>query len=84
MTLFVTGLMNDMDDTDLKEMFELYGDVKSAKVAIDKNTQKSRGFGFVDMPDDTEAITVIGLLNGKKLGKKIMTVQKSETQSHSR
>ncbi|MFY7965101.1 MAG: RNA recognition motif domain-containing protein [Chitinophagaceae bacterium] len=84
MTLFVTGLMNDMDDTDLREMFELYGDVKSAKVVMDRNTGKSRGFGFVDMPNDADAITVIGLLNGKKLGGKLMSVQKSDTPTHSR
>jgi RNA recognition motif-containing protein len=84
MTLFVTGLMKDMDDTDLKEMFELYGDVKSAKVAMDKATGKSRGFGFVDMPNDADAVAVIGLLNGKKMGGKLMSVQKSETPTHSR
>jgi RNA recognition motif-containing protein len=84
MTLFITGLMKDMDDTDLKEMFELYGDVKSARVAMDKTTGKSRGFGFVDMPNDADAVTVIGLLNGKKMAGKLLSVQKSDTPTHSR
>jgi len=81
MLLFVTGLMSDMDDVDLKEMFELYGEVKSARVIFDKFTQKSRGFGFVDMAVDTEAEEVITLLNGAMLGRKKMSVQKAEQQS---
>ncbi|MBA4196273.1 MAG: RNA-binding protein [Chitinophaga sp.] len=81
MLLFVTGLMSDMDDVDLKEMFELYGEVKSARVIYDKFTQKSRGFGFVDMSVDTEAEEVITLLNGAMLGRKKMSVQKAEQQS---
>ncbi|MBS1627739.1 MAG: RNA-binding protein [Bacteroidetes bacterium] len=81
MLLFVTGLMNDMDEVDLKEMFELYGEVKSAKVIYDKFTQKSRGFGFVEMPVDIEAEETITLLNGVTLGRKKLTVQKAEQQS---
>ncbi len=84
MTLFVTGLMDDMDDVDLREMFELYGDVKSAKVAFDKVTKKSRCFGFVDMPNDVDANTTINLLNGVSLGRKKMSVQQSETQTIAR
>ncbi len=55
MKLFVAGLPGDFDDVDLKEMFELYGTVNSAKVVTDRETGRSKGFGFVDMPDDTEA-----------------------------
>jgi len=84
MNLFVTGLMDDMDDVDLKEMFELYGEVKSAKVAVDKFTKKSRCFGFVDMPNDADANTTINLLNGVTLGRKKMSVQQSETQTNAR
>jgi RNA recognition motif-containing protein len=84
MNLFVTGLLNDMDDVDLKEMFELYGEVKSAKVIFDKFTNKTRGFGFVDMPNDEEAKATINLLNGVKLGRKQMSVQMAEPQTNSR
>jgi hypothetical protein len=77
MTLFVTGLPYDMDDTDLKEMFELYGEVKSAKIALDKETRKSRGFGFVEMPNREEGLETINLLNGVGLGRKQMSVQES-------
>ena len=44
MKLFVAALPYDFDDVDLKEMFELYGEVNSAKVVLDKETGKSRGF----------------------------------------
>ena len=84
MKLFVTGLMDDMDDIDLKEMFELYGEIKSAKVVYDKITQKSRCFGFVEMADDVEAVATIRLLNGVKMGRKTMSVQEAEAQTNSR
>ncbi len=78
MVLFVTGLTPDMDDIDLKEMFELYGEVASARVVLDKMTKKSRGFGFVEMPNREEALEAINLLDGVGLGRKQLTVQESE------
>jgi RNA recognition motif-containing protein len=76
MKIFVGGLPGDIDETDLKEMFELYGDVRSAIVIKDRQTGKSKGFGFVEMPNDTEAKETIELLNGvKMLGKKIAVTQ---------
>ena len=82
MKLFVAGLPNDFDDTDLKEMFELYGEVRSAKLIIDRATGKSKGFGFVDMTNKTEAMETIEALNGAGLsgGKKI-TVKEAEEQN---
>lgn len=80
MTLFVTGLTYDMDDVDLKEMFELYGEVSSAKVILDKETRKSRGFGFVDMPDSNEAREAINVLDGVGLGRKKMSVKEAEAR----
>ncbi|NIM34755.1 MAG: RNA-binding protein [Hydrotalea flava] len=76
MKLFIGGLPGDIDEIDLKEMFELYGDVRSAIVIKDKQTGKSKGFGFVEMPNDAEAKETIELLNGvKMLGKKIAVTQ---------
>jgi len=78
MKLFVAGLAGDFDQTDLKEMFELYGEVKYAQVIIDRTTRKSKGFGFVEMLNNEDAKEAIRLLNGvKMLGKKIV-VQKSD------
>src|SRR3954463_8473386 len=81
MKLFVAGLPNDFDDTDLKEMFELYGEVTSARIIVDRATGKSKGFGFVDMLNKTEALETIEALDGAGLrkGKKI-TVKQAEEQ----
>lgn len=78
MNLFVTGLSKDFDDVDLKEMFELYGEVASAKVVIDRETKKSRGFGFVEMPDSLEAKEAINTLHGAGLRGKKLSVQEAE------
>ena len=79
MKLFVAGLPYDFDDIDLKEMFELYGEVFSAKVARDRETKKSRGFGFLDMPNDGEAREAIQTLDGAEIGRgKKLSVKKAE------
>ncbi|HLK30161.1 MAG TPA: hypothetical protein VKT28_16385 [Puia sp.] len=81
MKLFVAGLPYDFDDVDLKEMFELYGEVASAKVALDRETRKSRGFGFLDMPRDAEAKEAILALNGAQLSRgKQLSVKQAEDQ----
>ena len=64
MNIFVAGLPYDLDDAELEEIFEKFGKVNSAKVAMDKETGKSRGFGFVEMPDETAAQKAIKELNG--------------------
>ncbi|MBM3431997.1 MAG: hypothetical protein FJX92_03195 [Bacteroidetes bacterium] len=52
MKLFVAGLPYDMGDAELTEFFDKFGTVSSAKVTMDKETGKSRGFAFVEMPND--------------------------------
>jgi RNA recognition motif-containing protein len=84
MKLFIGGLPGDIDETVLREMFELYGDVRSAIVVKDKQTGKSKGFGFVEMPNEHEAKETIELLNGvKMLGKKISVTQAEENNRNS-
>jgi RNA recognition motif-containing protein len=78
MNIFVAGLPYDMDDAELREFFEKFGKVNSAKVAMDKETGKSRGFGFVEMPEDTEGKEAIEGLNGISLGKKPLVVKQAE------
>lgn len=78
MKLFVTGLPSNFDEVDLKEMFELYGDVSSAKVIIDFKTKKSKGYGFAEMPNETEAQGLIAILNGKKISGKKLQISKAE------
>lgn len=78
MNLFVAGLPYDLDDAELEEIFEKFGTVTSAKVAIDKETGKSRGFGFVEMPVESEAKEAIDGLNDISLGKKPLVVKAAE------
>ncbi len=78
MKLFVAGLPNDFDDVDLKEMFELYGTVTSSKLVTDRATGRSKGFGFVEMPDKMEAMETIQILHDAKIKGKKLSVQKAE------
>jgi RNA recognition motif-containing protein len=84
MNLFVAGLPYDLDDAELMEIFEKLGTVTSAKVAIDKETGKSRGFGFVEMPIEAEAKDAIEHLNDISLGKKPLVVKAAEERSNTR
>ena len=81
MNLFVAGLPYDLDDAELMEIFEKFGAVTSAKVAMDKETGKSRGFAFVEMPNEAEAKDAIENLNDISLGKKPLVVKQAEERS---
>jgi RNA recognition motif-containing protein len=78
MKLFVAGLPYDLFDDELEEIFEKFGTIASAKVAMDKDTGKSKGFGFVDMPNDEEAREAIEHLNDISLGKKPLVVKPAD------
>ena len=78
MKIFVAGLPYDLDDAELEEIFEKYGKVVSAKVAMDRETGKSKGFGFVEMSNDEEGNEAIESLNNISLGKKPLVVKKAE------
>jgi len=79
MKIFVAGMPNDMDDAELEEFFEKFGKVLSAKVAMDRATGKSRGFGFVEMLNDDEANEAIESLNELPLGRnKVLVVKKAD------
>ena len=78
MNLFVAGLPYDLDDAELLEIFEKFGKVNSAKVAMDRETGKSRGFGFVEMDNATEANEAIENLKDISLGKKPLVVKAAE------
>jgi cold-inducible RNA-binding protein len=78
MKIFVAGLPYDLDDAELEEIFEKFGTVTSAKVAIDRETGKSKGFGFVDMLVTSEAQDAIESLNDISLGKKPLIVKAAD------
>ncbi len=78
MKLFVAGLPYDMDDAELMEIFEKFGATTSAKVAIDRETGKSRGFAFVEMTKDEEALEAIEHLKDIAFGKKQLVVKQAD------
>jgi RNA recognition motif-containing protein len=83
MKLFVAGLPYDLDDAELEEIFEKFGTIASAKVSMDRETGKSRGFGFVEMPNDEEAREAIEHLNDISLGKKPLVVKEADERGGS-
>jgi RNA recognition motif-containing protein len=75
--LYVGNLSYDTSDTKLQEMFEEYGAVQSAQVIMDRETGRSKGFGFVEMSSDQEAQAAINGLNGKEAGGRSLTVNEA-------
>ena len=77
MNIYVGNLSPDVKDETLREAFESFGEVTSAKVIRDKYTGQSRGFGFVEMTTQSQAETAIKSLNGKELQGKQISVSEA-------
>ncbi|MBI2423441.1 MAG: RNA-binding protein [Candidatus Hydrogenedentes bacterium] len=77
MNIFVGNLSYQCTDDDLKNAFEAYGAVDSAKIVVDRETGRSRGFGFVEMPENNEGKAAIEGLNGKELAGRAITVNEA-------
>jgi len=82
MNIYVGNLSYDATDENLRQAFESFGEVTSAKVIKDKYTGQSRGFGFVEMPAQSQAQTAIKSLNGKELLGKQMSVNEARPRSN--
>ena len=76
--LFVGSLPWAVNDEALKEAFTAYGNVVSAKVVTDRQTGRSRGFGFVEMESDSEASAAIEALNGSDLSGRNIVVNEAK------
>jgi RNA recognition motif-containing protein len=74
MNIYVSNLSFNVQDEDLKEFFAEYGEVTSAKIIMDKFTNKSRGFGFVEMSDDEAGQKAIKELDGAHVEGRAITV----------
>ncbi|MFW5893846.1 MAG: RNA recognition motif domain-containing protein [Verrucomicrobiota bacterium] len=72
--LYVGNLPYSIDSSQLESMFEAYGTVNSAQVINDRDTGRSKGFGFVEMANDQEADAAIEELNGKEVEGRALTV----------
>ena len=66
MNIYISGLSYGTNDADLTNLFAEFGEVSSAKVIFDRETGRSRGFAFVEMPNDTEGQKAIDELNGDR------------------
>ena len=76
MNIYVSNLGFDIQDDDLKNLFTAYGEVTSSKIINDRETGRSRGFGFVEMPDDHAASNAIEQLNGASVkGRPVSVVE---------
>lgn len=74
MNIFIGNLSWAINDADLRDLFEEYGEVKSAKVIMDRETGKSRGFGFVELADEEQAKRALAELNGATYDNKVISV----------
>lgn len=84
MNIYVGNLSFDCLDDDLRTAFGAHGTVDSARVISDKYTGKSRGFGFVEMPNDSEAQAAITALNGTELKGREIKVNEARPKTQSR
>ncbi len=83
MNIYVANLSYKIQSEDLKEIFQEYGTVDSAKVITDHETGKSRGFAFVEMPNDAEGEEAINQLNKAELDGKVLTVNVAKPKAPS-
>ena len=75
--LYVGGLSYDTAEDGLKEFFSQAGTVESASIIIDRMSNRSKGFGFVEMSSDEEAVKAIKMFNGKELDGRSLTVNEA-------
>ncbi len=81
MNIFIGSLPFSIKESDLREVFEEYGAVESAKVITDKFTGRSKGFGFVEMPNEEEAKRAIEELNGAEVDNRTIVVNEARERS---
>ncbi len=77
MNIYVGNLSWNLKDQDLADLFTPYGEVASGKIVLDKFTQRSKGFGFVEMPNDEQAQAAIAQLNGSEVDGRNLVVNES-------
>src|SRR5689334_16523171 len=79
--LYVGNLTYEVTNNDLSAMFAPHGTVESAQIIMDRDTGRSKGFGFVEMKSDQEAQAAIAALNGKDSGGRALTVNEAKPRS---
>ena len=81
MNIFVAKLSYQTKEETLKELFEEFGEVESAKIIYDKAAGRSKGFGFVEMPNEEEALAAIEKLNDQVVDGRNIVVKKARPKS---
>ncbi len=81
MNIYVGNLSYDATDETIRKAFESFGQVSSARIIKDKYTGQSRGFGFVEMPEQAQAQSAIRSLNGKELQGKPLNVNEARPRT---
>ena len=84
MNIYVGNLPHELTEEELRQAFETFGEVTSAKIIMDKFSGASRGFGFVEMPTKAEAQAAITGLNGTELKGRTLNVNEARPRSDSR
>jgi RNA recognition motif-containing protein len=84
MNIFIKKLSYDTKKADLQTAFEKFGTVENCNIVMDTVTKKSKGFGFVEMPDDAEANAAILALNNSKLDGRAIAVKEAKPKEESR
>jgi RNA recognition motif-containing protein len=84
MNIFVAKLNYDTRDEDLREAFEAYGEVASAKIIMDRISGRSKGYGFVEMPNDEEGQAAINGLNDSELQGRSIVVKVANPRNDDR
>ncbi|MCX6645894.1 MAG: RNA-binding protein [bacterium] len=81
MNIYVGNLGYDVSDDQLQAAFQAYGEVESARVITDGDTGRSKGFGFVEMPDKAQAMAATDALNGTMLDGRTITVNEARPKA---
>jgi RNA recognition motif-containing protein len=81
MNLYVANLHYGVSEQELKQLFEEFGAVISCKIVLDRNTQKSRGFGFVEFENGTDAQSAISGLDGKMVRGRALKVSSARAKA---
>ena len=79
--IYVGNLSFDATEEQLRSLFEAHGEVSRASIVTDRDTGRSRGFGFVEMPDDSAAMAAIDALNGTSVGGRNITVNEARPKT---
>ena len=81
MNIFIGSLPFSLEEAELRELFEEFGEVSSVKIITDKYSGRSKGFGFIEMPDDESAKKAIQELNGSDIKGRAVVVNKAEEKT---